>query len=589
MNRFQEVYDKCMDSITRYRYDEAVSYAHELLDIYESDTGKYEVHNVFKNIEKVYYNTPNAIQYVTYMQRLIDIFESEERYEEMARTMYFLGIDYIAVKNLDGAEIILNQAMNIAKKISAFDVQADIINGFGNLYEIKNENQNALEYYLIAFNMASEHNYYEGKRFAHNVGYAYKKLGKYSRAIHYLKLCLEFLTTVDMPGRLGNTWNELGATYTLNKDYALAHDALDKGYLNSEESKSNAFLKENLMFQSNLYELEHNFEKAFYYHKRLFDMTQLINVDRHNKDLVNLNFQSEVSSIELENEIIKQKNQELEAYSKALDKSNKSLIKSIAETKLMQKKMIQSEKNASYNRMMIGVAHKVNTSIANINLMTALIQREIGEFNTKLSEQSISKDDISRCIDSTCDSLELIHSSSDKVAKFIESVKNVSISLSEMNMSGTFAELLNDCINENELGISRFNCKVSLWLQEDLPTISGYNIFKRIINQFFDNTFKYAFRDEINNTIDIRVYFNKKGKIVIAFKDNGLGIDKEDCQQIFDPFFTSNMGLQGGAGMGLYIVQKTVTEILSGEVTCVSKDHSGAEFFIELPNQFISL
>lgn len=588
-SKYQSIEKKCKESINNHNYDEAITFAHDLLDLYEANPSEFSIYNVFKDIEKVYYNTPNAIMYVTYMQRLIDIFEREERFEEMVKTMYLLASDYVAIRNFDGAEIMLNDAMKIAKRINAYDVQADIINGYGNLFELKDENKRALESYLIAFNMSNEHHYLEGTRFSHNVGFAYKKLGKYSKAIHYLKLCIDFLNTVNMPGRLANAWNELGDTYKRNGDYKLAHEALNEGYEYSINSKSNAFLKENHLFQSELYEVEGNFEQALYYHKKTSKLAEIINVDRHKSEVLNLQNQCKVDSIEVENEIIKQKNKKLEAYSKALDKSNKALLESIAETNAMQRKVIQSEKNSSYNRMMIGVAHKVNTSIANINLMTSLIQQEISEFRKKFDAQMVSKSDLNHCLQATCDGVELIHNSSNKVAKFIESIKRVSISIEEMNVTGTFKQLLDECTDENQIRIKEYDCKLNIGLQEDLPAITGFNIFKRMMNELFDNALKYAFLDTVNNRIDIKIHYNKAGKIVILFKDNGNGIPKDDVIKIFDPFYTSNMGSKGGAGMGLYILQKTVTEILGGEITCVSSEGQGAEFIIELANQFVPL
>jgi len=588
-NKYQSIEKKCLESIENHNYYEAFTFAHELLDLYESNPSELKIYNVFKNIEKVYYNTPNAIMYVTYMQRLIDIFEREERFDEMVKTMYFLSIDYVAIKNFDGAEIMLNDAMKIAKRINAYDLQADIINGFGNMFELRDENKKALESYLMAFNMSIEHHYFEGTRFSHNIGFAYKKLGEYSKAIHYLKLCIDFLTTVNMPGRMANAWNELGDTYKRNGNYVLAHEALNEGFKDSLNSKSNAFLKENYLFQSELYEVEGNFEQALYYHKKISEMAEIINVDRHKSEVLNLQNQCKVDSIEVENEIIKQKNKELEAYSKALDKSNKSLLASIAETNAMQRKVIQSEKNSSYNRMMIGVAHKVNTSIANINLMTSLIQQEISGFRSKIEKQSVSKSDLDRCIKATSDGIELIFDSSNKVAKFIESIKRVSISIEEMKVTGTYRQLIDECINDNQTRIESFKCKVNVRLQDDLPLVTGFNIYKRIVNELFDNALKYAFSDNTNNTIEIKIHFNKVGKIVIIFNDNGKGIPQEDVIKIFDPFYTSNMGSRGGAGMGLYILQKTVSEILGGDITCVSSEGHGAEFIIELTNQFIPL
>ncbi len=122
-------------------------------------------------------------------------------------------------------------------------------------------------------------------------------------------------------------------------------------------------------------------------------------------------------------------------------------------------------------------------------------------------------------------------------------------------------------------------------IQGGLPEIIGFDIFKRLLNQLIDNAIRYAFRHKDKGVISIKISSNDVGKLVIQFSDNGSGIEKEEIEKIFDPFYTSNMGLDGGAGMGLYILQKVVHEVFNGEITCDSEIGKFTTFKIEMNNQ----
>jgi two-component system sensor histidine kinase FlrB len=78
--------------------------------------------------------------------------------------------------------------------------------------------------------------------------------------------------------------------------------------------------------------------------------------------------------------------------------------------------------------------------------------------------------------------------------------------------------------------------------------------------------------------INIKVY-NNKNSVYISVKDNGPGINSDDIEKIFEPFYTSN---SKGTGLGLAVV-KSVVEAHQGEVNYLSQPGEGAHFCIKLP------
>jgi signal transduction histidine kinase len=66
--------------------------------------------------------------------------------------------------------------------------------------------------------------------------------------------------------------------------------------------------------------------------------------------------------------------------------------------------------------------------------------------------------------------------------------------------------------------------------------------------------------------------------------DNGVGIDDEQCQKIFNPFYTSK---EHGTGLGLPITKKIV-EAHGGTIEVRSEIGDGAEFVLTFPKSEVA-
>jgi two-component system, NtrC family, nitrogen regulation sensor histidine kinase NtrY len=72
---------------------------------------------------------------------------------------------------------------------------------------------------------------------------------------------------------------------------------------------------------------------------------------------------------------------------------------------------------------------------------------------------------------------------------------------------------------------------------------------------------------------------NEDGKVMIEVADTGEGLTRDECAQIFTPYYTSK---QHGTGLGLAIVQSVISDH-GGRVSVQSDPGRGTTFIIELP------
>jgi len=73
----------------------------------------------------------------------------------------------------------------------------------------------------------------------------------------------------------------------------------------------------------------------------------------------------------------------------------------------------------------------------------------------------------------------------------------------------------------------------------------------------------------------------KDARIVLEISDTGAGLNKEECDRLFTPYYTTK---QHGTGLGLAIVQSVVSDH-QGRIRVISTPGRGTTFVIELPAQ----
>lgn len=136
---------------------------------------------------------------------------------------------------------------------------------------------------------------------------------------------------------------------------------------------------------------------------------------------------------------------------------------------------------------------------------------------------------------------------------------------------------------ENLKNLSHGN-KIQVYLQLDnrAEWYSDLVRVKTIITNIFSNAIKYQDLQKSNPFVKI------VSKVTdeccnIWIEDNGIGIEPEFQEKIFDLFFRATDQSQG-TGLGLFIVKDTV-ERLKGSIEVKSAMGKGTTFFIRIPNQ----
>ena len=152
------------------------------------------------------------------------------------------------------------------------------------------------------------------------------------------------------------------------------------------------------------------------------------------------------------------------------------------------------------------------------------------------------------------------------------------IEASEINLS----DLINNICETFRNEADRKNIQIELNLNHSVMIfISDEEKLRMIIANLLSNAIKYSLHNE--RIILISEFSGKD--LIITVRDNGIGINKSDRDEIFDRFKRVDdqiSSLNIGQGLGLSIV-KSLVELLGGSIQVKSELNIGTEFIVSVP------
>jgi signal transduction histidine kinase len=143
-------------------------------------------------------------------------------------------------------------------------------------------------------------------------------------------------------------------------------------------------------------------------------------------------------------------------------------------------------------------------------------------------------------------------------------------------------ELVNSIVHDFEQNHTSHSHCINVEVRGLVPLIKGDDVTLRsVFRNLLDNAVKYS---PSSHEVLISVGGEKKNA-VITVRDHGVGINKEERDDIFDAFFRGTAvrgGKTKGTGIGLALVKAIVSKH-GGTINLESKENEGSVFTVKLP------
>jgi len=185
--------------------------------------------------------------------------------------------------------------------------------------------------------------------------------------------------------------------------------------------------------------------------------------------------------------------------------------------------------------------------------------------------------------------LNIINEESDRLGRLINDVLDLSkIEAGKMNfvIKEVEIEKLIKIAERNMKGhADNKNIKMKIECEENLPVVLiDKDRTIQVLANLINNAIKFT---EESGEVIIKAKKENKNFVKISIKDNGVGIEKENLEIVFEKFKQAENILtrqEGGTGLGLPIC-KNIVEYYGGEIWVESTIGEGSEFFFTLPTQ----
>ncbi|MGO5064956.1 HAMP domain-containing protein [Clostridium sporogenes] len=143
------------------------------------------------------------------------------------------------------------------------------------------------------------------------------------------------------------------------------------------------------------------------------------------------------------------------------------------------------------------------------------------------------------------------------------------------------SNILKSTCEEMLIKAKRYNMVIESKIEYGMNIKGDKDKLKQVFINIIDNAIKYGY---VNSTIKVSSYI-KESNVIVEVEDKGEGIDYEDIENIFQPFFRVNKKYsreKGGNGLGLAIV-KAIVEKHDGNILVKSKIKKWTKIIIEFP------
>jgi PAS domain S-box-containing protein len=236
----------------------------------------------------------------------------------------------------------------------------------------------------------------------------------------------------------------------------------------------------------------------------------------------------------------------------------------LVEEKLQQKNEELEKLNQELDSFVYSVSHDLRAPMASVLGLISLVKDEIDTPAALMY-------------------LELMQKSIQKLDIFIRSVTDYSRNnrLEILPELIDFQSIVDDIIEGCRYMNGSEKIQTEVHITQGHSFYTDPNRLRIVLNNIISNAFKYYNPRQSQPYISIQIkvdLFNAQITII----DNGIGIDKQYIERVFEMFYRASQQ-STGSGLGLYIVKQTV-EKLQGKLHIASKLGEGTEFFIEIPN-----
>ncbi|WP_346353873.1 transporter substrate-binding domain-containing protein [Azotosporobacter soli] len=283
----------------------------------------------------------------------------------------------------------------------------------------------------------------------------------------------------------------------------------------------------------------------------------------------------------LEEQVTK-RTQALTTANRELTKSNEKLANALEQLQQTQSQLVQSEKMASLNTIVAGVAHEINTPLGSSVTMASFLAQQAKELEETFAQSKLTRGELQEFLSGQREAAALLLANLQRAAEMVQSFKRVSADqASEVRRVFPVRQCLADVVASLRGALKNRQLKIIVECPEDWCVDSYPGALSQVAANLILNSLSHAYNPDDAGQITLSAR-QAENRFIFTYSDDGKGIEAEILPHIFDPFYTTNRS-GGNTGLGLYVLYQLAQQTFGGELLCSSEAGKGTVFTLQFP------
>ncbi|MFN0047904.1 MAG: sensor histidine kinase [Cytophagales bacterium] len=227
--------------------------------------------------------------------------------------------------------------------------------------------------------------------------------------------------------------------------------------------------------------------------------------------------------------------------------------------------------------------YRDNTTEIDPNILYKVTHNLRGPLNSIIGLSNIALAESNN--NNTTHYLEKIKLSAEKLSGIIDGLLNLSKITSTESSSYdkiNFQNIIDDILNSLQYLPNYKKIDIVINIQQYVDFYSDSVVLYSVMQNIIENSIKYFDTDKAYSYLKIKIQVRQE-RTLIAFEDNGIGIEKSNIDKVTEMFVRGSESSTGN-GIGLFIVKKSI-EKLNGKLDITSQKGIGTTTSLIFENQ----
>lgn len=515
------------------KFNDGLIYSEEALNYFTSDEDKAGMASAYYNIGSIHYKTANLALGLEFLYKGLSIHQELGDQWGESKTLKAIGYVYDVFGRHDKALETYELCRKISHEIGDKNGESNACNPLSGLYLKKGDYTNALETAITSIKLKLETGDKRGYAFSiYAKAKIHLRIGEIEAARKLFSECLDVQKLMGESLGTAICLIKLGKTYYLLEDFETSKKYLFEAIDFSQTLANKQYISKAYYHLFRVAKAEGDDSLALKYHIAYHQNRKSVIESDTNDKLKGMEAVWRTETLEREANLQKRKNKEI------------------------------SKKNAELDKFVYRVSHDLRGPISSLIGLYNIVKKEITDKDS-IYYFDLYNRQINRLNNIIIDLIELTR------------VREWQVQKDRID----FQQIVDDCLSAFNYLPNYDKISFNLNIDDDLDFHSDKSLINTIIQNLIENGIKYSKSEEPFLNIDI--IRDNEDNLIIEVADNGIGIDEQYHEKIFDMFFRASEEVSG-TGLGMYILSNAVDK-LHGKIVLKSELGKGSSFKIVIP------